>query len=99
MTLAAALPPPEQVEIRLRIRRGGAIVFDGTTPLTRMARPLTDLADWLGRENHFPHGAILLTGTGVVPPDEFTLQAGDEVAIEITGIGTLTNPVVCGATG
>jgi 2-dehydro-3-deoxy-D-arabinonate dehydratase len=61
-----------------------------------MARPLVDLVDWLGRENEFPDGVVLLTGTGVVPPDDFTLQAGDVVSITIDGIGTLTNPVVVG---
>ena len=61
-----------------------------------MARPLEDLVDWLGRDNEFPDGVILLTGTGVVPPDDFTLPAGDVVSITIDGIGTLTNPVVVG---
>ena len=51
------------------------------------------LVDWLGRENEFPSGVVLLTGTGIVPPDEFTLASGDDVAIAITGIGTLSNPV------
>jgi 2-dehydro-3-deoxy-D-arabinonate dehydratase len=96
VTLATALPPREQVAIRLRIDRGGATAFAGETSLARMARPLEELVDWLGRENEFPHGAILLTGTGVVPPDEFTLQAGDVVTIAIDGIGELTNPVVVG---
>jgi 2-dehydro-3-deoxy-D-arabinonate dehydratase len=54
------------------------------------------LVEWLGRDNSFPHGAILLTGTGIVPPDDFTLQHGDKVSIEITGIGKLVNPVVQG---
>jgi 2-dehydro-3-deoxy-D-arabinonate dehydratase len=96
VTLAAALPPRDQVGIRVRIDRGGAAAFTGETSLARMARPLEELVDWLGRENEFPHGAILLTGTGVVPPDEFTLRAGDVVTIAIDGIGALTNPVVCG---
>jgi 2-dehydro-3-deoxy-D-arabinonate dehydratase len=96
VTLAAALPPRDQVAIRLRIERGGAVAFAGETSLARMARPLEELVDWLGRENEFPNGVILLTGTGVVPPDEFTLQAGDVVTIAIDGIGELTNPVVVG---
>ena len=58
-----------------------------------MARPLEDLAQWLGRDNSFPHGAVLLTGTGVVPPDDFALAPDDVVSIEITGIGRLTNLV------
>jgi 2-dehydro-3-deoxy-D-arabinonate dehydratase len=96
ITLAAALPPPDQVGIRLTVTRGDAAAFEGGTSLDRMARTLDDLVDWLGRENEFPDGAILLTGTGVVPPDDFTLLAGDVVTITIDGIGTLTNPVVAG---
>ncbi len=58
-----------------------------------MARTVESLAEWLFRENEFPHGALLLTGTGIVPPDAFNLSPGDEVSIDITGVGTLTNPV------
>ena len=72
------------------------MVFDGSTTLAAMKRTFEDLVSWLGRDNSFPHGAVLLTGTGVVPPDEFTLQAGDVVTIAIDGIGELTNPVVVG---
>ena len=93
ITLAEAMPPPDQVAIRLTIERAGATVFEGATSLTQMARPLTDLVAWLGRDNSFPHGAILLTGTGIVPPDDFSLAAGDSVTIEITGIGRLVNVV------
>jgi 2-dehydro-3-deoxy-D-arabinonate dehydratase len=93
VTLARALPPADQVTIRLVIRRAGQTAYDGSTPLTAMARPLTELVDWLGRENQFPHGVLLMTGTGIVPPDDFHLAPGDEVSISISGIGTLTNPV------
>ena len=55
-----------------------------------------ELAQFLFRSQSFPHGAILLTGTGIVPPDSFTLQANDVVEIEISGIGRLRNPVVVG---
>jgi 2-dehydro-3-deoxy-D-arabinonate dehydratase len=58
-----------------------------------MARSFTELVTWLGQENSFPDGVILLTGTGVVPPDTFTLDHGDEIAIEISGIGRLVNTV------
>jgi 2-dehydro-3-deoxy-D-arabinonate dehydratase len=58
-----------------------------------MKRTFQELIDWLGKETTFPNGAILLTGTGIVPPDDFTLAAGDVVHIEIAGIGRLTNPV------
>jgi 2-dehydro-3-deoxy-D-arabinonate dehydratase len=93
VTLAAALPPREQVALRLTITRAGAVAFDGSTTLAKMKRTFEDLVDWLGRENSFPDGVILLTGTGIVPPDEFTLASGDEVAIEVTGIGRLVNVV------
>jgi 2-dehydro-3-deoxy-D-arabinonate dehydratase len=97
ITLASAMPPRETVRIRMTVTRGDAIAFEGDTGLDRMKRPLEELVDWLGRENEFPNGVILLTGTGVVPPDDFTLRAGDVVSITIDGIGTLTNPVVGGA--
>ncbi len=81
-------------KIELSIERDGEMVFSGETDVDQMARGLEDLIGWLGKENDFPNGAVLLTGTGIVPPDEFTLENGDEVSISITGIGTLTNPVV-----
>jgi len=93
ITLADSMPPLEQVSIRLHIERSGAPVFDGSTSLSAMARSFEDLITWLGRDNHFPSGVILLTGTGIVPPDDFTLMNGDVVAIEIAGIGCLTNRV------
>jgi 2-dehydro-3-deoxy-D-arabinonate dehydratase len=94
--LAPFLPPIESVTIRLTIRRGGAEAFAGDTPLSRLKRTFDELINWLGRDNVFPDGVILLTGTGIVPPDRFTLEPGDEVSITIDGIGTLTNPVVRG---
>jgi 2-dehydro-3-deoxy-D-arabinonate dehydratase len=93
VTLAGHMPPPDETVIRLTIRRGGAEVYEGHTSVAAMARSFTDLVDWLGRDNSFPDGAVLLTGTGVVPPDHFTLEHGDEVAIEIGGIGRLVNTV------
>ncbi|MDB5311440.1 MAG: Fumarylacetoacetate hydrolase family protein [Gemmataceae bacterium] len=94
ITPAAKMPPLAGVEIHLTIRRGGKVAFDGSTTLAQMARTPESLVDWLGRDNEFPTGAILLTGTGIVPPDEFTLAPGDDVSINIGGIGTLNNPVV-----
>lgn len=94
ITLAPAFPPIGSVTIRLTIERAGRTVFDGATPLARMARSFEELIGWLGIDNVFPDGVILLTGTGIVPPDDFSLQAGDVVSIEIDGIGRLTNPVV-----
>ena len=96
VTLAPAMPPLHTLTIRLEIERHGTAAFDGSTSVGRMARRLDELIDWLGRDNIFPDGVVLLTGTGIVPPDEFTLQAGDLVRITIDGIGTLTNPVVQG---
>ena len=63
------------------------------TSVAAMARSFEDLVSWLGRENSFPDGVILLTGTGIVPPDNFSLEVGDEVAIEVTGVGRLVNRV------
>ena len=94
VVLADAAPNITTAEIRLVIRRGGAVAFDGSTSVSQMARPLPSLAAWLGKENHFPDGAFLMTGTGIVPPDEFNLSPGDVVSISIEGIGTLTNPVI-----
>jgi 2-dehydro-3-deoxy-D-arabinonate dehydratase len=93
VTLASAFPPPEQVTIRLTITRGGANAFEGSTGLTAMKRSPEELVAWLGRETSFPDGAVLLTGTGIVPPDEFTLAVGDEIVIEVTGVGRLANRV------
>ncbi len=93
VTLAEALPPLEQVKIEMLISRGGQTVFDGQTTLGQMARSFEDLVSWLGREISFPDGVILLTGTGVVPPDQFTLASGDRIIIEVSGIGRLCNTV------
>jgi 2-dehydro-3-deoxy-D-arabinonate dehydratase len=93
ITLASGLPPPEQAHIRLTIVRHGSRVFEGATNLAAMARPFEELVSWLGRETTFPDGAILLTGTGVVPPDDFSLAVDDVVIIEVDGIGQLTNRV------
>ncbi len=83
----------QNLAVRLTISRGGSVAFQGETSTARMHRRLTELADFLGRYNDFPHGAVLLTGTGIVPDDRFTLQDGDEVTIEIESIGVLRNPV------
>jgi len=93
IVLASAFPKAADVTIRLVIRRGGAVAFDGSTALTALNRTLESLVSWLGLEYSFPNGAMLMTGTGIVPPDSFSLAIDDEVDISITGIGTLTNPV------
>ena len=83
-----------QTKITLSIIRRGEERFSGETNLGQLNRTLEELADWLGRENQFPDGAFLLTGTGIVPPDEFTCEHGDLISIEVSGIGALENPVV-----
>lgn len=93
ITLTDGMPPPDRVSIHLTIERGSGKAFEGSTRLSQMARNFEDLVQWLGRDNSFPHGAILLTGTGVVPPDDFTLEVGDFIHIDVTGIGRLTNVV------
>ena len=96
VVLAAFMPAPETIDISLTIERNGSVAFEGTTSISQMARSFDDLLGWLGRENSFPQGAFLLTGTGIVPDSDFTLQDGDLVQISIAGIGTLSNPVVRG---
>jgi 2-dehydro-3-deoxy-D-arabinonate dehydratase len=81
------------LSIRMVILRGRETVFEGETTTANIHRDMAELAAFLGRYNDFPYGALLLTGTGIVPGDDFTLQDGDEVSITIQGIGTLTNPV------
>lgn len=96
ITLADAMPPPDQVDIHMVIRRGSEAAFEARVSVGEMARSFDELIDWLGRENSFPNGAFLMTGTGIVPESDFTLQPGDVVDISIDGIGTLSNPVVMG---
>ena len=82
---------PSTTAIHLEIARAGAVVFTGDTTLAQLKRTPEELISWLFRDNDYPHGAFLMTGTGIVPPDEFTLALGDEVRITIDGIGTLVN--------
>ena len=90
--LVGSLPGPES-EISLRISRGGEEAFRGTTTLSQLKRSYEELAGFLFRENDFPDGALLMTGTGIVPNHPFTLQADDIIRISISGIGTLENTV------
>lgn len=83
------------LEIRMRITDGaGSVLFAGETSTARMRRSFPELAEWLVRDNPVPPGSVLLTGTGLVPPDDFTLEPGHVVEIHVPGIGMLTNPVV-----
>jgi len=84
---------PTSTEIVLEILRDGPIEFRGKTSLAMIKRSLGDLVSYLFRELRFPHGCLLMTGTGIVPPSSFTLASGDVVRISIDGIGTLKNTV------
>ncbi|MEV8373972.1 fumarylacetoacetate hydrolase family protein [Kribbella sp. NPDC056861] len=87
---------PKNLTIDLAISRDGAEVFTGTTSTKQLVRELQDLIDTLFVANEFPDGVILATGTGIVPELDFTLRAGDQVAISISEVGTLTNTVAVG---
>jgi len=82
-----------QWTIRLEIDREGETVFAGETRVDQIKRTFSELVEYLFRSQAFPHGAMLLTGAGIVPPDAFTLAESDRVRITISGIGTLENPV------
>lgn len=86
-------PLPENTMISITIARSGKIVFQGEVGISQIKRKLTELVGFVFRECSFPHGAFVMTGTGVVPGNEFTLQSGDEVSITIEPIGTLINTV------
>ena len=83
-----------ETTIRLVIGRGASDVFSGAISTDQIKRTIAELIDYLGRSNTYPGGAILLTGTGIVPPADFSLQPGDVVTISIDGIGTLQNSVI-----
>lgn len=86
-------PMLASTEIAMEILRSGASQFSATISLSEMKRDPQTLVDYLYRDQSFPSGCFLLTGTGIVPPDTFTLQSGDEIRITIGGIGTLVNHV------
>jgi len=88
---AAPAPP---FDIALRVQRGDSVAFEESTSTASITRRFEDLAAWLMAALTFPVGAVLLTGTGIVPNESFSLRAGDVVTIDIPSIGTLTNPVV-----
>jgi 2-dehydro-3-deoxy-D-arabinonate dehydratase len=86
-------PEPAAMEIALSIERDGAGLFRDSCSVADMKRSLPELADWLWRGQDLPLGAVLLTGTSIVPPPDLTLRPGDQVTIAITGLGQLSNPV------
>jgi 2-dehydro-3-deoxy-D-arabinonate dehydratase len=97
--LVSSEPLAPTTPIRVEIVRGGRAEFFGATTLAELKRTPADLAAYLFRENTFPFGAFLMTGTGIVPPDDFTLAPGDTIRITIDPIGTLENVVVQGRPG
>lgn len=92
--LGASEAKAREWKIKIEITRGGKIVFAGETSVGKIKRRFDDLVKFLYRSQKFSHGAVLLTGTGVVPPDTFTLRKKDAVRIEISGIGLLENSIV-----
>ena len=91
--LVVCPPLPPETAITLTILRAGATAFEGATALSQMKRTPQELAEWLWRDNSFPAGCYLLTGTGLVPPNAFTLASGDEVRISIGSLGCLVNHI------
>jgi 2-dehydro-3-deoxy-D-arabinonate dehydratase len=86
-------PPPPTTTIRLEIGRGGRVAFAGDTTLSQLKRKPAELVSWLFRDQSFPSGVFLMTGTGIIPGADFTLARGDEIRIEIEGVGRLVNEV------
>ncbi|HEY1053818.1 MAG TPA: fumarylacetoacetate hydrolase family protein, partial [Emticicia sp.] len=86
-------PIISETQIKLEIIRFDLPYFTDFIAINRMKRKHTELVEFLFRETSFPHGCFLMTGTGIVPPDDFTLEVGDEIRITIEGIGTLVNTV------
>lgn len=89
--LREELPDVSDLTISMEIERDGVPVWSGSISTARMRRGVEEMASYLYRALLFPAGALLMTGTGLVPPSDFTLQSGDTVAIEIEGIGKITN--------
>ena len=89
---------PPVFEIRCRILTAdGAVVWEGETSTARMKRTFEELVSWLTRDNPIAPGTVLLTGTGLVPPDDVALMPGQRVLIDVSGIGSLENPVCAAA--
>jgi 2-dehydro-3-deoxy-D-arabinonate dehydratase len=86
-------PIDKNSKIHLEINRNGSTVYEGSIAINQMKRSPEELVSFVFRECSFPHGCLVMTGTGIVPEHDFTLQAGDEIKISIDGIGTLVNEV------
>ena len=87
-------PVAKEMSIKAKILRGSTLVWEAETSLGALNRTLEDLVDYVFRCQDFPHGLILSTGTGIVPPMDIALAAGDIVEIDVAGVGVLSNPVV-----
>ncbi len=85
---------PQNLKVDLIINRKGDNVFQGESSTSQMKRNVFELTEWLQKSNDLPPVAVLMTGTGIIPPQDFTLQEGDVVSISIEKIGTLTNKIV-----
>ena len=85
---------PQNLEVGLEISRGKDIVFEGKSSTSQMKRNVHELVEWLKKSNDLPEVAVLMTGTGIIPPQDFTLNEEDIVKINIEKIGTLTNKIV-----
>jgi len=100
--ISAGIRPAWEIEhaddlaVTLTVTRAGEVAFSGETSTSQMRRQLPDLVEWLYRGDAYPAGVVLSTGTGIIPELDFTLTDGDEVAITVAEVGTLTNPVVVG---
>jgi 2-dehydro-3-deoxy-D-arabinonate dehydratase len=86
-------PLPADTMIYLYIKRDGKKVFTGEVPISQMKRTPEELTSFVFRECSFPHGCLIMTGTGIVPANDFTLKSGDEIEIAIDHIGVLVNTV------
>ena len=89
--LVSKEPPAKDAQIKMTIERGGDIIFQDQTEIAQIKRGFEELVEFLFRDNSHTCGCLLMTGTGIIPPDEFCLQSGDVVEIEIDGIGKLIN--------
>jgi 2-dehydro-3-deoxy-D-arabinonate dehydratase len=96
ITPAWDVPDPYVLRMRMRIVRNSQVHWSGEASTADLKRRLDELVEYLFREDEFPDGVILSTGTALVPDAPFTLQEGDVVEIEIDGLGLLRNPVLCG---
>ena len=94
VTVGASEEEARQWEISLKIERGGEVMFEGSVSVNQIKRSFSELAEFMNRSQVFPFGSALLTGTGIVPGDDFTLEEGDQISIHISGIGCLINSVV-----